>query len=136
MSLSDDIEAKRRELNHLKQISSLTKRLKTQLDDLSDQVGQMNENAQTVQEVMSNWDCVLRSISQASISLLQYSENDYETGKWANVSANGKGKKAARGDAESGSEDGSVDERVDMQQESGPPLPETLVRVKVNEEEV
>lgn len=120
MALEDEVESKRRELNYLKHVSALTERLKSQLDELSVQVSQMNKNADIVKDVMANWDSVLRSISQASISLLQYTENDYETGKWANK------------EKESGDSTDIAAETDGVQQ--GTPLPETLVRVKVTDD--
>lgn len=109
MSSLSELEVKKRELDQLKQISALTQRLKTQLDDLSIQVKQMQDNAGVVEEVISNWDSVLRSVSQASISLLQYTEKDYEVGRWATSTVEGSSDK-------------------------DPPLPETLVRIKATED--
>ncbi|CDO91880.1 unnamed protein product [Kluyveromyces dobzhanskii CBS 2104] len=137
MAYENEIESKRRELNYLKHVSALTKRLKLQLDELSVQVAQMNSNAMNVKDVMANWDSVLRSISQASISLLQYTENDYETGKWTNKSVD-RSNEYQDTQQKSGSDSPEsdlldADERK-KQRDQVPPLPETLVRVKVAED--
>ncbi|QEU58575.1 Dad2 [Kluyveromyces lactis] len=127
MAFETEIEAKRRELNYLKHVSALTQKLKAQLDELSVQVAQMNSNAVTVKDVMANWDSVLRSISQASISLLQYTENDYETGKWASKEEH----RTQQGTEDESAASESSDDNQQRQQDQLPPLPETLVRVKV-----
>lgn len=101
---SKDVQQKIQELDYLQNITSLTDKLKQQLDELSVHVKNMHDNAECVSQVMKNWNSVINSISQASLSLLQYTENDYEVGCWNNDSEN-KNKEV--------------------------PLPETLVRVKV-----
>ncbi|SCV03668.1 LAMI_0H10000g1_1 [Lachancea mirantina] len=108
MNLDDQIASKKRELNAVRTIRALTTDMRRQLDELAIQVREMKDNADRVAQVMSNWDSIVRSISQASLSLLQYAEGDYEVGTWNN-----------------GPED------LDKE----PPLPETLVRVKVDGEQ-
>lgn len=108
MTLTDQVASKRQELAMLKKINTLTESMKQQFDELAIQVAQMHDNAEGVAQVMKNWDSILKSISQASLSLLQYSEGDYEVGKWDTSNDN---------------------------QEKEPPLPETLVRIRVNEDD-
>lgn len=111
MPLEDQIASKRRELEALKKINTLTNSMRLQLDGLAVEVKKMHENAENTANVMKNWDSIVRSISQASLSLLQYSEGDYEVGIWDQ-------------------DQKRSDEREES--ESEPPLPETLVRVKVD----
>ncbi|AGO12691.1 AaceriADR217Cp [[Ashbya] aceris (nom. inval.)] len=108
MVLEDVYQSKKSELLYLQKVTGLTDTLKVQLDELSKQVHQMHDNAECVSSVLKNWDSIMNSISQASLSLLQYTENDYEVGAWSNG------------------------ERADADKE--PPLPETLVRVNVANE--
>lgn len=112
VSLEEQILCKRRELAALKRITGLTEETKLQLDELAGQVRQMQSNAETVSEVMRNWNSIMRSISQAGLSLLQYADGDYEVGAWA-------------------PEDDNNDEERGNPTE--PPLPETLVRIRVGE---
>ncbi|CUS24816.1 LAQU0S20e00518g1_1 [Lachancea quebecensis] len=114
MPLEDQIASKKRELEALKKINTLTKSMRLQLDDLAVEVKKMHENADNTANVMKNWDSIVRSISQASLSLLQYSEGDYEIGIW-------------------GQDQRRNDEREESENE--PPLPETLVRVRVDNDE-
>lgn len=116
MSMESQVAAKRRELEALKRITSLTDEMKLQLDALAGQVSQMENNAETVSEVMRNWNSIVRSISQAGLSLLQYAEGDYEVGAWA---PQGKPK----------------DEPQSNEPAGATPLPETLVRIRVDETE-
>ncbi|QLQ81991.1 hypothetical protein HG537_0G02450 [Torulaspora globosa] len=116
MSMESQIALKKRELEALKRITSLTDEMKVQLDGLAEQVCQMESNAETVSEVMRNWNSIMRSISQASLSLLQYAEGDYEVGAWA---------------PETGENDGSQGREPTRTT----PLPETLVRIRVDETE-
>ncbi|AMD21225.1 HEL055Wp [Eremothecium sinecaudum] len=102
-------QSKKQELAYLQHITKLTDRLKLQLDKLSEQIKQMHDNAECVSEIMKNWDSIIKSISQASLSLLQYTENDYEFGSWDTTNRDNS--------------------------ENEPPLPETLVRVKVTNDD-
>lgn len=115
MSMEGQIALKKRELEALKRITALTDEMKVQLDGLAGQVCQMESNAETVSEVMRNWNSIMRSISQAGLSLLQYAEGDYEVGAWA---------------PETRENDGSQREPARTT-----PLPETLVRIRVDETE-
>lgn len=109
--MDDQLEAKKRELEALKKITALTDEMKLQLDELAGQVHQMNSNAASVSRVLENWNSITRSISLAGLSLLQYAEGDYEVGAWKNSGNN-----------------------EDMEQEdSHGPLPETLVRIRMDE---
>lgn len=117
MLIESQIASKRAELEALKKITSLTDEMKLQLDELAGQVCQMESNAETVSEVMRNWNSIVRSISQAGLSLLQYAEGDYEVGKWAPP-------------AKEGEEGLPVKDPVGTA-----PLPETLVRIRVDEAE-
>lgn len=109
--MDDQLEAKKRELEALKKITALTDEMKLQLDELAGQVHQMNSNAASVSRVLENWNSITRSISLAGLSLLQYAEGDYEVGAWKNN-----------------------DNNEDMEQEdSHGPLPETLVRIRMDE---
>lgn len=114
-SLEEQIRYKRRELEALKRITALTEQTKTQLDELAGQVRLMHSNAETVSEVMQNWNSIMRSISQAGLSLLQYVDGDYEVGAWAT------------GDNDNTKERGDPAAPVET------PLPETLVRIRVDE---
>lgn len=107
--MQDQIESKRQELNALRKINILTETMKKQLELLAVQVEHMHGNAESVSQVMKNWDSIVRSISQASLSLLQYAEGDYEVGVWNNTNSSDT-------------------------LEKDPPLPETLVRVRVDDE--
>lgn len=113
MSLEKQIASKERELEALKKINSLTGSMRVRLDGLASEVKIMHENAENVAKVLHNWDSIVRAISQASLSLLQYSEGDYEVGIWD----------------QNPNEDEEEEER-----EKERPLPETLVRVKVDQE--
>ncbi|EDO19546.1 hypothetical protein Kpol_1018p78 [Vanderwaltozyma polyspora DSM 70294] len=99
------VQAKRAELDYLRKITALTDTLKSQLDELSVQVSQMNNNASVVEQIMENWNSILRSISQASLSLHNYSQGDYQVGAW--------------------------NENDDTKDEN-PPLPGTLLRMRVD----
>lgn len=114
LPLEDQIRSKRRELGALKRITALTEETKLQLDELAGQVRQMQSNAETVSEVMRNWNSIMRSISQAGLSLLQYADGDYEVGAWAPQSNENDEEEASAGTADA-------------------PLPETLVRIRVDE---
>ena len=110
-TMEDEIRIKRQELEALKKITGLTDTMKEHLDELSIQVLTMHSNAGTVAQVLSNWDSILKSISQASLGLQKYTEGDYNTGVWDdNNSARENDKKEM-------------------------PLPETLVRMRVDGEE-
>lgn len=113
LSLEEQVEAKKRELEALKRITTLTDDMKLQLDELAGQVRQMNSNATSVSRVMENWNSISRSISLAGLSLLQYAEGDYEVGAW-------------RHDNNRRNEEGPEDGHG--------PLPETLVRIRMDEE--
>ncbi|SCU77608.1 LADA_0A01310g1_1 [Lachancea dasiensis] len=117
MTLEKDIIAKQKELDALKKINSLTEAMRSQLDGLAKEVVGMHENAESVAQVMRNWDSIIRSISQASLSLLQYSEGDYEVGVWGQNSNDSNESHSAEDEAKQ------------------PPLPETLVRVKVDDDQ-
>lgn len=114
LSLQEQAQQKQLELNNLKNITELTDRLKTELDILSKQVKQMHQSADTVADVMKNWDSIIRSISQASLGLLQYAESDYEVDQ-----------SQARVD------DDDDDNDLDGNDHKLP-LPEALVRIGVN----
>ncbi|SCV06187.1 LANO_0H24014g1_1 [Lachancea nothofagi CBS 11611] len=117
MTLERDIAAKQKELEALKKINALTASMRQQLDSLAVEVTKMHENAESVANVMSNWDSIIRSISQASLSLLQYSERDYEVGVWDQENNVSKKKPTTPQDLKEA------------------PLPETLVRVKVDNDQ-
>lgn len=106
---------KRQELNALKKITRLTDSMKAQLDEMAHQVNHMESNAASVSHVMENWNSITRSISQAGLSLLQYTEADYEVGTWDS---------RKKGEGETGDD---RDKRT--------PLPETLVRIRVEDQE-
>lgn len=116
VSLDTQIACKKQELEALKKITALTDSMKLQLDELAGQVRQMQSNAETVSQVMENWNSITKSISQAGLSLLQYAEGDYEVGVWA---AGNKGD----------------DHKESVQRNVDTPLPETLVRIRVDEED-
>ncbi|CEP60736.1 Dad2p LALA0_S01e17788g [Lachancea lanzarotensis] len=117
MILRDQIVAKQKELNALKQINTQTESMRSQLDALAVEVANMHQNAENVAQVMQNWDSIVRSISQASLSLLQYSERDYEVGAWKQETA------------DSEQQGSSPKDTADA------PLPETLVRIKVDKDD-
>ncbi|SCU85411.1 LAME_0D01244g1_1 [Lachancea meyersii CBS 8951] len=114
MVLEEQIVAKQKELNALKEINALTESMRSQLEELAVEVTNMHQNAESVANVMQNWDSIVRSISQASLSLLQYSERDYEVGVWKQETAETK------------------EPATSPQNYSDAPLPETLVRIKIN----
>ncbi|AQZ11919.1 DAD2 (YKR083C) [Zygosaccharomyces parabailii] len=111
LHMEEQLEAKKKELEALKKITALTDEMKVQLEELSGQIRQMNSNAASVSQVLENWNSITRSISLAGLSLLQYAEGDYEVGVWKSESKN------------------KDEEPVD----GHGPLPETLVRIRMNE---
>ncbi|CAR25939.1 hypothetical protein ZYGR_0A05090 [Zygosaccharomyces rouxii] len=120
LPLEEQIEAKKRELEALKKITALTDDMKLQLDELAGQVRQMNSNATSVSRVMENWNSISRSISLAGLSLLQYAEGDYEVGAWKKDKNNNNSNNNKQDEEEP--EDGHG------------PLPETLVRIRMDDE--
>ncbi|SCU85532.1 LAFA_0D16226g1_1 [Lachancea sp. 'fantastica'] len=117
MILKEQILAKQKELSALKKINALTDSMRSQLDALAVEVAGMHQNAENVAQVMQNWDSIVRSISQASLSLLQYSERDYEVGAWKQETTD------------------SEQQTSSQQNTAEAPLPETLVRIKVDKDE-
>lgn len=101
---------KQKELESLRQLATLTENLKHELDDLSNSASKINSNAEDVRNVTDHWNSIMRSISQASLKILQYASSDYEVDPWKNLDDN-KGKQ-------------------DMQNKDEIPLPETLVRIR------
>lgn len=78
MSLKEQAASKQRELDALKKITALTDTMKLQLDELNQQVKNIENNGKTVADVLSVWDSVTKSISEAGLGLLRYVEKDYE----------------------------------------------------------
>nr|CAI6606416.1 AIF_HP1_G0030650.mRNA.1.CDS.1 [Saccharomyces cerevisiae] len=62
-------------------ITSLTDGLKIQLTELNEQIKEMGMNADSVAQLMNNWDSIINNISQASLGLLQYAEGETGSGK-------------------------------------------------------
>lgn len=118
MPLEEQIEVKKRELEALKKITALTDDMRLHLDELAGQVRQMNSNATSVSKVMENWNSISRSISLAGLSLLQYAEGDYEVGAWKNNNNNNNNNRKEGEEPEDGHG----------------PLPETLVRIRMDDE--
>ncbi|CCC66890.1 hypothetical protein NCAS_0A03320 [Naumovozyma castellii] len=117
------IYSKRQELEALKKITALTDTMKLQLGELSEQVQMMENNVDSVARVTAIWDSVMKSISQASLGLLQYAESDYEVGVW-DESSQGKNRRL----------DNDEDSQLENENEKVLPLPETLVRITAGEE--
>lgn len=115
MSLDSQVALKKQELEALKKITELTDTMKSQLDGMANQVEHMESNAETVSKVLENWDSITRSISQAGLSLLQYTEGDYEVGIWKSNNKN--------------------EDESDKKNDQEIPLPETLVRIRVDDQE-
>ncbi|CCF57856.1 hypothetical protein KAFR_0D02090 [Kazachstania africana CBS 2517] len=127
--LREQLLSKERELAALKKIAALTDTMKLQLNELSDEVKQIEGNAQRVNDVMSIWNSVTRSISEASLGLLRYVEKDYEVGIWDDDNVDGDISKT------NSSNDEAMDKSSEeIRQQKEIPLPETLVRVPINEE--
>lgn len=87
-SIDEQIAIKRKELQSLQKITSLTDGLKIQLIELNEQIKEMGMNADSVAQLMNNWDSIINNISQASLGLLQYAEGDYEIGPWKDSKKN------------------------------------------------
>ncbi|CCE64965.1 hypothetical protein TPHA_0J01430 [Tetrapisispora phaffii CBS 4417] len=114
-SIEAQIENKRQEFEALKKIVGLTDTMKVQLDALSNEVTQMHSNADSVSQIMLHWDSIMQYISQASLGLQKYSEGDYNVGTWDDSKT-------------------SKDKQEDKEQkESELPLPETLIRMKIDQ---
>lgn len=115
--------AKQQELAALKRINALTDQMRTELDEMSIEVSKINKNAESVANVMANWDSIRKYISEASLGLLRYAEGDYQVGAW-----DGKENKSDKSNADKSYQ--SDDEHKTE------PLPEALVRISVaNNEE-
>ncbi|CAI4034836.1 hypothetical protein SMKI_11G2880 [Saccharomyces mikatae IFO 1815] len=128
-SIDEQIATKQKELHSLQKITSLTDGLKIQLTELNKRVKEMGTNAESVAELMNNWDSIINNISQASLGLLQYAEGDYEIGPW---------KDFKRSEPEPSGETDPGTQRTDKNSESNGddedlvPLPETMVRIRVD----
>lgn len=79
--IQQKIADKRAELENLTEVKNLTGSLTAQLKDLEVKLAAMSDGTESVALVLSNWQNVVRSVSLASLGLLKYSEDDYETGK-------------------------------------------------------
>ncbi|QHS74669.1 Dad2p [Saccharomyces paradoxus] len=128
-SIDEQITTKRKELQSLQKITSLTDGLKIQLTELNDQIKEMGTNAESVAQLMNNWDSIINNISQASLGLLQYAEGDYEIGPWKDSKKN----ESERSD-EAGIETQESDKNNEGNDEDEDlvPLPETMVRIRVD----
>ncbi|CAI4046771.1 hypothetical protein SUVZ_11G2920 [Saccharomyces uvarum] len=124
-SIDEQIITKRKELQSLQKITNLTDGLKLQLVELNEQVKEMGTNAEAVAQLMNNWDSIINNISQASLGLLQYAEGDYEIGPWED-SKKSESEQQREKDLES-HEENDNDEEEDLV-----PLPETMVRIRVD----
>ena len=128
-SIDEQIAIKRKELQSLQKITSLTDGLKIQLTELNEQIKEMGMNADSVAQLMNNWDSIINNISQASLGLLQYAEGDYEIGPWKDSK-----KKESEQSNETGLEAQGNDKNDEDNDEDEDlvPLPETMVRIRVD----
>ncbi|CCK73040.1 Dad2p KNAG_0M01870 [Huiozyma naganishii CBS 8797] len=83
VTVEEQMSAKREELETLKKITELTNTMKSQLDELSDQVGEIEASGESIANVVKLWDSVTQSISAAGLGLLRYGEKDYKVGQWS-----------------------------------------------------
>ncbi|CAI4045582.1 hypothetical protein N7582_003608 [Saccharomyces uvarum] len=128
-SIDEQIVTKRKELQSLQKITSLTDGLKLQLVELNEQVKEIGTNAEAVAQLMNNWDSIINNISQASLGLLQYAEGDYEIGPWED-SKKSESEQQREKDLESHEENENDDDNDE--EEDLVPLPETMVRIRVD----
>ncbi|CAI4607070.1 CQS_1a_G0033240.mRNA.1.CDS.1 [Saccharomyces cerevisiae] len=127
-SIDEQIAIKRKELQSLQKITSLTDGLKIQLTELNEQIKEMGMNADSVAQLMNNWDSIINNISQASLGLLQYAEGDYEIGPWKDSKKNESEQSNETGlEAQENDKNEDNDEDEDLV-----PLPETMVRIRVD----
>ncbi|GMM33861.1 hypothetical protein DASC09_011860 [Saccharomycopsis crataegensis] len=68
---------KERELMALQQVSYSVEQLKHRLESIVDRFEKINEGTEAVKIVLSNWNDVKRVISMATLSLANYSDEDY-----------------------------------------------------------
>ncbi|CCH58714.1 hypothetical protein TBLA_0A09270 [Henningerozyma blattae CBS 6284] len=113
-SLEHILREKTAELQALKQITSLTDNLKVELEQMAIQTSKIRDNSASVSEVTDHWNSILRSISQASLKILQYTQSDYEVGSWKN--------------------ENNATEK-DEDKDNAVPLPETLVRIRTDDDD-
>ncbi|EJS42843.1 dad2p [Saccharomyces arboricola H-6] len=128
-SVDEQIITKRKELQSLQKITSLTDGLKHQLVELNERVKEMGTNAESVAQLMNNWDSIINNISQASLGLLQYAEGDYEIGPWKDSKKDESEQPDEISSESHGSDEnnGNNDKDEDLV-----PLPETMVRIRVD----
>ncbi|CAI1558146.1 hypothetical protein SEUBUCD646_0K02980 [Saccharomyces eubayanus] len=128
-SIDEQIITKRKELQSLQKITSLTDGLKLQLVKLNEQVKEMGTNAEAVAQLMNNWDSIINNISQASLGLLQYAEGDYEIGPWEDSK---KRESEQQREKDLGSHEKNENDDDNDEEEDLVPLPETMVRIRVD----
>lgn len=74
------IAEKRQDLLRLQEFKQLTEKLADQLESIGDQLEIMKDGSESVALILSNWQSIVNSISMASLGLMKYSKQDYETG--------------------------------------------------------
>ncbi|CAI4045366.1 hypothetical protein SKDZ_11G2860 [Saccharomyces kudriavzevii ZP591] len=128
-SIDEQIITKRKELQSLQKITSLTDGLKVQLMELNERVKEMGTNAESVAQLMNNWDSIINNISQASLGLLQYAEGDYEIGPWKDPKKN---ESEGPNEVDLEAQESDKDNDNNEEDEDLVPLPETMVRIRVD----
>ncbi|OWB71440.1 hypothetical protein B5S31_g1128 [[Candida] boidinii] len=111
-SLHAKLHNKRKELENLTVIAELTSSINQSLLKFNQDLENLEEEYDQITKISSNWQEIIRSISLASSSLANYQVSDYEDPQ----------DKSHGDDHKTGSSG------------SGRPLPETLIRIKLDEE--
>lgn len=74
------IAEKRQDLERLQEFKQLTEKLADQLEGIGDQLDVMKDGTESVGLILANWQSIINSITMASLGLMKYSKQDYETG--------------------------------------------------------
>lgn len=77
-SIQQKVIEKRAELDYLRDIRKTTSTLTGQLHELEGKLDTMADGAESAALVLSNWQNVVKSVSLASLGLMNYSKKDYE----------------------------------------------------------
>ncbi|GME69512.1 unnamed protein product [[Candida] boidinii] len=112
-SLHAKLHNKRKELENLTVIAELTSSINQSLLKFNQDLENLEEEYDQITKISSNWQEIIRSISLASSSLANYQVSDYEDPQ-----------DKSDGDDPVSTKSGG----------RGRPLPETLIRIKLDEE--
>lgn len=74
-SVQQKIEEKQRELEELTKIESSTHLLAQQLEEIGQKLDVMNDGAESIALVLSNWKNVVNAVSLASLGLAKHAKN-------------------------------------------------------------